>query len=69
MQIEPRVVCELGVGPIVVVGQAGMPHWTATIKEKIVRARENSLNIVKGVGRQRDQVKVPRGWVTSGRGV
>ena len=47
MQIELRAPWELGIGPVVV-GQAGMPHWTATIKEKIARARENSLSIVEG---------------------
>lgn len=40
-----------------------MPHWTATIKEKMARARENNLNIVDrgDLGGQRNQDRVPRG--------
>ena len=62
-QIDPRELSELGLGPVEVEGQGGIPHWTATIKEKMVRARENNLNIVgKGdLGSQRNQARVPRG--------
>ena len=71
-QIDPRAVSELGWGPPVSVGQAGTPpHWAAAIKEKTARARENNSNIVGGgdSGGRRGRVKVPHGWMTSGRGV
>lgn len=47
-QMEPRALCELGLGPVGVEGQAGMPHWTATIKQNMAKARESNLNIVGG---------------------
>jgi hypothetical protein len=47
-QMEPRALCELGLGPVGVEGQAGMPQCTATIKEKMANERENNLNIVGG---------------------
>ena len=49
-QIDPRALSELGCGPPVSVGQAGMPHWTATINEKMARAREKSFNSIVGRG-------------------
>lgn len=65
-QIDPRAACELGLDLPQSVGQGGTPkHWTATIKEKIVRARENNLNIVGGG----DFGIELHGWMTLGQGV
>jgi hypothetical protein len=47
-QIDPRVVCELGAGVPVLVGQIGIPRWTTKIKEKTARVGENDLDIVCG---------------------
>ena len=68
MQNDPRAVCELGFGPPMSVGQAGMRYWAATIKKKRVRAIKSNLHIAGGVdfGGRRNRAKVPRGWVTSG---
>lgn len=34
-----------------------MPHWTAIIKEKVARAKENNLNIIGGRDFGRKRIK------------
>lgn len=54
--IDPRLWCELGLGPAGVEGQAGMPHWTAMIKEKMAKKKENNDIAGRGgFGRQRNK--------------